>query len=132
MTPRLFGPYELQELIGVGGMGEVWRARDARRERLVALKLLPEQLGQDQDFLNRFKRESHVAARLREPHVIPIHDYGEIAGRLYIDMRLVDGRDLGDILQDGPISPTRAIHTLRKSGQDSIVRFRRLGRCISR
>jgi serine/threonine-protein kinase len=112
MTPRLFGPYELQELIGVGGMGEVWRARDARRERLVALKLLPEQLGQDQDFLNRFKRESHVAARLREPHVIPIHDYGEIAGRLYIDMRLVDGRDLSDILKDGPIPPARAVALL--------------------
>ena len=66
MTPRQFGPYELEELLGVGGMGEVWRARDTRRERLVALKLLPESLAQDQEFLSRFRRESHVAARLRE------------------------------------------------------------------
>ena len=109
MTARQFGHYELEALVGVGGMGEVWRATDTRRDRTVALKLLPEALGNDQDFINRFRRESHVAARLREPHVIPIHDYGEIDGRLYIDMRLVDGRDLGEILKDGPIAPARAV-----------------------
>src|SRR5688500_1253604 len=109
MTVRQFGHYELESLIGVGGMGEVWRATDTRRDRTVALKLLPEALGNDTDFLNRFRRESHVAARLREPHVVPIHDYGEIDGRLFIDMRLVDGRDLGEILKDGPIAPTRTI-----------------------
>ena len=109
MTARQFGHYELESLIGVGGMGEVWRATDTRRDRTVALKLLPEALGNDTDFINRFRRESHVAARLREPHVVPIHDYGEIDGRLFIDMRLVDGRDLGVILKDGPIAPARAI-----------------------
>jgi serine/threonine-protein kinase len=109
MTARQFGHYELESLIGVGGMGEVWRATDTRRDRTVALKLLPEALGHDADFINRFRRESHVAARLREPHVVPIHDYGEIDGRLFIDMRLVDGRDLGEILKDGPIAPARAI-----------------------
>lgn len=109
MTARQFGHYELESLIGVGGMGEVWRATDTRRDRTVALKLLPDALGNDTDFINRFRRESHVAARLREPHVVPIHDYGEIDGRLYIDMRLVDGRDLGEILKSGPIAPGRAI-----------------------
>src|SRR3954449_11067368 len=78
---RQFGAYELDSLIGAGGMGEVWRANDTRRDRLVAVKLLPESLGRDQEFLSRFRRESHVAARLREPHVIPIHDYGEIDGQ---------------------------------------------------
>jgi YVTN family beta-propeller protein len=113
MTPRQFGPYELLEIIGVGGMGEVWRARDHRRERLVALKLLPESLSRDEDFLNRFRRESHVAARLREPHVVPIHDYGEIDGRLYIDMRLVDGLDLGHLLREGgPLPADRAVALL--------------------
>ena len=112
MTARQFGHYELESLIGVGGMGEVWRATDTRRDRVVALKLLPEALGNDKDFINRFRRESHVAARLREPHVVPIHDYGEIDGRLYIDMRLVDGRDLGDLLKDGPITPARAVAML--------------------
>jgi serine/threonine protein kinase len=81
MCPRQFGPYLLEEVLGVGGMGEVWRARDTRRERLVALTLLPENLNGDPEFASRFRRESHVAARLREPHVIPIHDYGEIDGR---------------------------------------------------
>lgn len=112
MTARQFGHYELEALIGVGGMGEVWRAKDTRRDRWVALKLLPESLGHDQEFLSRFRRESHVAARLREPHVIPIHDYGEIDGRLYIDMRLVDGSDLGDLLKAGPLPPARAIGLL--------------------
>ncbi|MGY1619916.1 protein kinase [Geodermatophilus sp. SYSU D00691] len=115
MTVRQFGPYELEELIGVGGMGEVWRARDTRRERLVALKVLPESLAHDHEFLSRFRRESHVAARLREPHVVPIHDYGEIDGRLYIDMRLVDGRDLGEILRDGPLAPERAVALLAQA-----------------
>ncbi len=112
MTPRPFGPYELVELLGVGGMGEVWRARDTRRDRWVALKVLPEQLNGDREFASRFRRESHVAARLREPHVVPIHDYGEIDGRLYIDMRLVDGRDLGKLLEDGPLAPARAVALL--------------------
>jgi serine/threonine-protein kinase len=109
MTPRLFGPYELESLIGVGGMGEVWRARDTRRDRLVAIKLLPESLANDREFTQRFRRESEVAARLREPHVIPIHDYGEIDGRLFIEMRLVDGRDVAGLLQEGPLPPARAV-----------------------
>ncbi|GAB3313040.1 hypothetical protein GCM10027451_26640 [Geodermatophilus aquaeductus] len=112
MCPRQFGPYLLDEVLGVGGMGEVWRARDTRRERLVALKLLPETLNGDPEFASRFRRESHVAARLREPHVIPIHDYGEIDGRMFIDMRLVDGRDLGDLLTDGPLPPGRTVTLL--------------------
>ncbi len=112
MTARRFAHYELEELIGVGGMGEVWRAMDTRRDRVVALKLLPEALCSDAEFVHRFKRESHVAARLREPHVIPIHDYGDIDGRLFIDMRLVDGHDLGEMLKSGPIAPQRAVALL--------------------
>ncbi|SDC00696.1 serine/threonine protein kinase [Geodermatophilus telluris] len=112
MSPREFGPYLLEELIGTGGMGEVWRARDTRRERLVALKRLPEDLDRDAEFTGRFRRESHVAARLREPHVVPIHDYGEIDGRLFIDMRLVDGRDLGRLLEEGPLPPERTVALL--------------------
>ncbi len=70
-------------------MGEVYLAEDTQRGRKVALKLLPEVYGDDHEYLGRFKRESYVAARLREPHVIPIHDFGEIDDRLFIDMRLV-------------------------------------------
>src|SRR4051794_3782151 len=107
MTQRTFGPYEIEFLLGSGGMGEVYRARDTRRERLVALKVLPDVFSNDQEYLSRFRREQHVAARLREPHVIPIHDYGDVGGRLYIDMRLVDGEDIGALLRrTGPLPPS--------------------------
>ena len=105
-----FGPYELQSLIGVGGMGEVYRAYDTGRERLVAIKLLRTEVAADQSFQERFRRESRVAARLQEPHVIPVHDFGDIDGVLYIDMRLVEGASLKDeLLAKGALPPTRAV-----------------------
>ena len=105
-----FGPYELQSLIGVGGMGEVYRAYDTGRERLVAIKLLRTEVAADQSFQERFRRESRVAARLQEPHVIPVHDFGDIDGVLYIDMRLVEGASLkDDLLAKGALPPTRAV-----------------------
>jgi serine/threonine protein kinase len=94
-----FGPYELQSLIGVGGMGEVYRAYDTVRERMVAIKVLRTDLAGDASFQQRFRRESRVAARLQEPHVIPVHDFGDIDGVLYIDMRLVEGASLKDELR---------------------------------
>ncbi|MBV9793759.1 MAG: protein kinase [Actinobacteria bacterium] len=108
-TMRQVGNYRLESLLGVGGMGEVYRAYDTIRDRYVALKLLPEALSGDRDYLTRFRRESNVAARLREPHVIPIHDFGEIDGQLFIDMRLVDGADIGKLLEThGRMAPPRA------------------------
>ncbi len=118
MTPRQIGDYRLDHLLGVGGMGEVYRAYDSHRDRHVALKLLPEAFSGDREYLKRFQRESHVAARLREPHVIPIHDFGEIDGRLFIDMRLVDGTDIRKLLdENGPIAPHRAVQLLDQVAQ---------------
>ena len=104
-----FGPYELQSLIGVGGMGEVYRAYDTVKGRTVAVKLLRSEMAADPGFQERFRRESRVAARLQEPHVIPVHDFGDIGGVLYIDMRLVEGASLKDELRaNGPLEPGRA------------------------
>ncbi|MGA5541336.1 bifunctional serine/threonine-protein kinase/transporter substrate-binding domain-containing protein [Mycobacterium sp. NPDC051198] len=98
MDSTPFGHYQLQKLIGRGGMGEVYRAYDSDTDRIVALKVLPPHLAQDSTFQERFRRESHAAAGVSNPHVVPIHGYGEIDGRLYLDMRLIEGRNLGAML----------------------------------
>ncbi|OMC01041.1 protein kinase [Mycobacterium sp. NS-7484] len=98
MDATPFGHYQLQKLIGRGGMGEVYQAYDEDTDRIVALKVLPPHLAQDATFQERFRRESHAAAGVSNPHVVPIHGYGEIDGRLYLDMRLIEGRNLGAML----------------------------------
>jgi len=118
MTARQVGNYRLDCLLGSGGMGEVYKAYDTHRDRFVALKLLPKALSGDREYLKRFQRESNVAARLREPHVIPIHDFGEIDGQLFIDMRMVDGADMGLLLDtSGRIAPQRAVHLISQVAQ---------------
>jgi predicted Ser/Thr protein kinase len=109
-----FGRYRLVELLGRGGMGEVWRAHDTATNRTVAIKLLPPQLAQDHTFVQRFRREAEAAAQLNSPHIIPIHDYGEIDGRLFVNMRLIEGRDLHEILRDGPLEPARAVRIIEQ------------------
>ncbi|QIV81198.1 serine/threonine-protein kinase [Mycolicibacterium frederiksbergense] len=100
-----FGPYELRSVIGIGGMGEVYRAYDTRRERMVALKVLRTDVAADPSFQARFRRESRIAARLQEPHVIPVHDYGDIGGVLFIDMRLVEGPSLRELVRVNGVLP---------------------------
>ncbi|RKT88437.1 serine/threonine protein kinase [Saccharopolyspora antimicrobica] len=113
-----FGPYRVEGLIARGGMGEILRAYDTRHDRVVALKLLAANLAADEEFRDRFKQEAHAAGRLREPHVIPIHAYGEIDGRLYLDMRLVEGSDVGSLLAaNGPMRPADAVIVLEQIAQ---------------
>ena len=90
-------------------MGEVYRAYDNEHSRTVALKRLVGHLADEPEFEKRFRREAFNVARLRSPHVIPIHRYGEIDGQLYIDMRYVDGGDLADLVAAGPLAPDRAV-----------------------
>src|SRR5580693_2307124 len=93
-------------------MGEVWRAFDTVTERVVALKVLPTQYADDAVFQERFRREARSAAGLDEPHVVPIYDFGEIDGRLFVTMRLIKGRDLNGILSGGPIDAERAVRII--------------------
>lgn len=81
-------------------MGEVYRAYDTKTDRIVALKVLPPNMAADETFKARFRRESQAAAGLNDPHVVPIHGFGEIDGRLYLDMRLIEGRNLGAMLTE--------------------------------
>ncbi|OBK22020.1 serine/threonine protein kinase PknE [Mycobacterium asiaticum] len=112
-----FGPYLLRRLVGRGGMGDVYEAEDTVRERVVALKLMSQTLSQDPVFRTRMQREARTAGRLQEPHVVPIHDYGEIDGQLYVDMRLIDGKDLAALLKRyGPLPPPRAVAVVRQIG----------------
>lgn len=104
-----FGRYLLIEQLGRGGMGEVWRAHDTAIDRTVALKMLLPHFAQDKTFEQRFRREARAAARLDDPHVVPIHDVGEIDGRLYVTMRLINGQDLQTMLDTGPLEPQRAV-----------------------
>ena len=104
-----FGRYRLIALLGRGGMGEVWRAHDTVTDRVVAIKVLPANLSDDEDFQRRFRREAHAAARIDTPHVVPIYDYGEIDGRLFVCMRLIEGRDLDPCWQTAHwIPPARS------------------------
>ncbi|MCE3552392.1 serine/threonine protein kinase [Pseudonocardia sp. RS11V-5] len=110
-----FGPYRLVELLGRGGMGEVYRALDTDHDRYVALKRLAPHLADDTEFQHRFGREAHHVAKLRDPHVVTIHRYGSIDDRLFIDMQLIDGGDLlGLIERSGPLPVERAVVLLEQ------------------
>ncbi|MFL5954638.1 MAG: serine/threonine-protein kinase [Gaiellaceae bacterium] len=105
-----FVGYRIDELIGRGGMGVVYRAYDLRLKRSVALKLMAPELALDQRFRERFSREAELAMSLEHPNVVPIHDAGDIDGRLYLAMRHVEGTDLRALLRrDGALDPARAL-----------------------
>ncbi|MFG1929252.1 serine/threonine-protein kinase [Mycobacterium sp. NPDC048908] len=109
-----FGRYRLIELLGRGGMGEVWRAHDTTIDRVVAIKMLLPHYAEDSDFDKRFRREARAAARLDDPHVVPIYDVGEVDGRLFVAMRLINGTDLHTLLGAGPLEPARAVHIVEQ------------------
>jgi YVTN family beta-propeller protein len=107
--------YRIEEQIGHGGMGIVYRAYDLRLKRTVALKLVTPELALDERFRERFARETELAISLEHPNVVPIHDAGDVAGRLYLAMRLVAGTDLRKLLRaEGALEPSRALAICRQ------------------
>jgi serine/threonine protein kinase len=91
-------------------MGRVWRAHDSQTNRVVALKVLPERSADDEMLRERFRRECRAVAQLTDPHVIPIHDFGDLDGRLFLNMRLIDGDDLRSVIRsEGALPPQRAV-----------------------
>ena len=106
----LLAGYRLEAQIGAGGMAVVFRARDERLGRLVALKILAPGLAEDQEFRRRFIAESRAAAKVEDPHIIPIYEAGEADGVLFIAMRFVAGGDLRRVLErEGALAPGRAV-----------------------
>jgi serine/threonine protein kinase len=108
-----FGPYRLRRLLGRGAMGDVYEAEDTTKDRIVALKLLPAEFSRDPTYRKRLEMEARATLQVDDPHVVPINDFGEIDGHLYVDMQLIDGTELYEILRrDGPLSVTRAVAIL--------------------
>ncbi len=115
MDEVAFGRYRLITLIGEGAMGKVYKARDTVIGRDVAIKVLSPELANEPGYEERFRREAYTAARLTEPHIIPIHDTGEIDGRLYLVMPVIEGIDVHSLLaRGGPMSPQRSVHVIEQ------------------
>ncbi|MFZ5918574.1 MAG: protein kinase domain-containing protein [Chloroflexota bacterium] len=99
------GPYRILEQIGVGGMATVYKAYHAAMDRYVAVKVLPEQMSASAEFRQRFEQEAKVIARLAHAHILPVHEYGQSGGRLYLVMRYVEAGTLKDHLAAGTMKP---------------------------
>jgi eukaryotic-like serine/threonine-protein kinase len=103
------GPYEIQSPLGAGGMGEVYRARDARLGREVAIKVLPESFAKDNDRLRRFQQEAQAVAALNHPNIVSIHDFGEYEGAPFLVSELLEGQTLRETLEAGPLPVRRVV-----------------------
>ena len=107
---RSLAGYRLEEAVGHGGMGVVYRAHDAALDRSVAVKLVAPRLASDRGFRDRFLVEARLAASLDHPNVVPVYDAGEIDGQLYLAMRFVEGTDLRELLaEEGQLDAERAL-----------------------
>lgn len=112
LTGRRIGHYRIDAVLGRGGMSVMYRATDVRLGRKVALKVMGENLTGDAEFRERFVDEARNTSAIDHPNVVPLYDFGEVDGLLYIAMRLVDGADLASLIKDGPMRPDRTFALL--------------------
>ena len=103
------GPYEIQLPVGAGGMGEVYRARDTRLDRTVAVKILPSHLSDSPEARHRFEREARTISSLNHPNICTLHDIGNERGTAYLVMEYVQGETLETRLQKGPLQLKEAL-----------------------
>jgi dipeptidyl aminopeptidase/acylaminoacyl peptidase len=108
-TGTRIGPYEIVALLGAGGMGEVYRARDSRLAREVAVKVLPELFASDPDRMRRFEQEARAAGQINHPNIMAVYDVGEFEGTPYIVSEFIQGQTLREVLGPGPLPVGRAI-----------------------
>jgi eukaryotic-like serine/threonine-protein kinase len=120
------GPYEVQSPLGAGGMGEVYRARDVRLERSVALKVLPESLSLERERLQRFEKEARSASALNHPNIVTIYEVGTAEGTSYIAMELVEGRTLRELIHAGPLNLRRLL-PLAAQAADGLAKAHEVG-----
>jgi serine/threonine protein kinase len=104
-----FGPYEVVAPLGAGGMGEVYKARDTRLDRTVAIKILPEILARDPQFQQRFNREARAISQLDHPHICPLYDVGSEQGTSFLVMQYLEGETLADRLRMGALPRDQAL-----------------------
>src|SRR5512140_1665797 len=109
-----FPQLEILELIGQGGMGFVFKARQPKLDRFVALKILPQSLAADPAFAERFTREGRMLARLNHPNIVAIHDFGQASGFFYLLMEFVDGVNLRQAMKVGRFTPAQALAVVPK------------------
>src|ERR1700739_3538828 len=102
-------PYEIESLLGAGGMGEVYRAHDSRLNRTVAIKVLPASFSADRERLQRFAQEARAAAALNHPNILSIFDIGEEQGAPYVVSELLEGETLRERVRNGPLPIRRVI-----------------------
>ena len=114
MAGSRIGVYEIVAPIGAGGMGEVYRARDPKLRREVALKVLPVQFASDPDRLARFEREAHAVAALTHPNILAIHDFGRDNGVTYAVMELLEGQSLRQGIASGMVPRRKALEYARQ------------------
>ena len=103
------GTYEILSPLGAGGMGEVYRARDTRLGREVAVKVLPASLSSDADRLRRFEQEARAASQLNHPNIVTVHDFGTHDGAPYVVQELLEGETLRERLAEAAISPRKSV-----------------------